>query len=268
MGLSGCGGQDTGDFGGQIQETGDLAKQAQKADESEESVSEQPSVSQPERVSKTKIQAQEPRYVPIDEIETYNPEIITQELLDACQLPELDKAGLPYWTGCILENKISVNYGRDSEWDSYTAGNWYWNEQEIKYLADNGFNCVRAVYSLSFLSDPEDMYSINVSELEQVDELISWCIKYNVHLILAQTGLPGKWNLDGDGWREDFDYWNTQENVGGNPELFVSQEVQKAYRAYYDMLAKRYQDIPNGVLSFELATEGTLPDGTEDPSAL
>lgn len=198
------------------------------------------------------MQAQEARYVPINEVGTYNPEIITPELLKACQLPELDKSRLPYWTGYILENKISVNCGRDSEWERYTAGNWYWNEQEIKYLKDNGFNCVRALYSLSFLSDPDDIYSINVSELEQLDELISWCIKYNVHLMIAQTGLPGKWNLDENGWHESFDYWNTQENVGGNPELFTSQEMQKAYTAYYDMLAKRYQDIPNGILSFDL----------------
>lgn len=215
--------------------------------------------STPTAVPKTEVQAQEARYVPINEIGAYNTEIITPELLKACQLPELDKSRLPYWTGYILENKISVNTGRDGGWDQYTAGNWYWNEQEIKYLKDNGFNCVRALYSLSFLSNPDDIYSINVSELEQLDELISWCIKYNVHLMVAQTGLPGKWNLGGNGWHNDFNYWDTQENVVGNTELFTSQEMQKAYTAYYGMLAKRYQDIPNSILSFELATEAQVP---------
>lgn len=218
-------------------------------------------------VSKTKVQAQAAHYVPINEVGTYNPEIITPELLKACQLPKLDKSRLPYWTGYILENKISVNSGRDSEWEQYTAGNWYWNEQEIKYLKDNGFNCVRALYSLSFLSNPDDIYSINVSELEQLDELISWCIKYNVHLMIAQTGLPGKWNLDDNGWHDSYDYWCAQENVATNPELYTSQDMQKAYTAYYDMLAKRYQDIPNGILSFELATEGAVP-AEENASAL
>lgn len=158
-------------------------------------------------VSKTKVQVQEARYVPIGDVGTYNAEIITPDLLDACQLPALDKAGLPYWTGYILENKISVNCARDSVWDKYTGGNWYWNEQEIKYLKDNGFTCVRALYSLSFLSNPDDIYSINMSELEQLDELISWCAKYNLHLMIAQTGLPGKWNLDENGeWHHDYDY--------------------------------------------------------------
>lgn len=211
------------------------------------------------KVEKTAVQAQEAKYVPIEEVGSYNESIITPELLSSCTLPQLDKAALPYWTGLILEEKISVNYRNDG-WDTYTGGGWYWNEEEIRYMSENGFNCVRAVYSLSFLSHPEDVMQINVSELEQLDELIAWCIKYDMHLILAQTGLPGKWNSWGDNWHYDFDYWHTQENVGGNPELFTSEEMQETYLRYYEMLAKRYQDIPNGVISFELATENNVPE--------
>jgi len=36
--------------------------------------------------------------------------------------------------------------------------------------------------------------------------------------------------------------------------------MQETYLCYYEMLAKRYQDIPNGVLSFELATENNVPE--------
>ena len=85
--------------------------------------------------------------------------------------------------------------------------------------------------------------------------------------MIAQTGLPGKWNLDDNGWHDSYDYWCAQENVATNPELYTSQDMQKAYTAYYDMLAKRYQDIPNGILSFELATEGAVP-AEENASAL
>lgn len=211
------------------------------------------------KVEKTAIQAQEARYVPIAEVGTYNEEIITPELLASSKLPQLDKANLPYWTGLILEDKISVNY-KTSGWNYYTAGSWYWNEEEIRYQAQNGFNCIRACYSLSFLSHPEDVMQINVSELEQLDELIAWCIKYDMHLILSQTGLPGKWNYQGGYHIMDFDYWHTQENVVGNPELFTSKEMQETYLRYYEMLAKRYQNIPNGVLSFELATENNVPN--------
>ena len=211
------------------------------------------------KVEKTAVQAQEIKYIPIEEVGTYNESIITPELLSSSTLPTLDKANLPYWTGLILEDKLSVNF-KDDRWDAYTGGSWYWNEDEIRYMAENGFNCVRACYSLSFLSNPEDVTQINVSELEQLDELISWCIKYDMHLILSQAGLPGKWNSWGSQWHEDFDYWNTQENVGSNMELYTSKEMQDIYMQYYDMLAKRYQDIPNSILTFELAVENSVPD--------
>lgn len=211
------------------------------------------------KVEKTAVQAQEARYVPIEEVGSYNENIITPETLSSCTLPKLDKAALPYWTGLILEDKLSVNF-RDDRWDDYTGGYWYWNQDEIRYMAENGFNCVRACYSLSFLSNPEDVMQINVSELEQLDELISWCMKYDMHLILSQTGLPGKWNSWGDEWHEDFDYWNYEENVGYNMELYTSKEMQDIYLRYYDMLAKRYQDIPNSILTFELAVENSVPE--------
>ena len=214
-------------------------------------------------VQPTWVQQQEARYVPISEVGEYNTDIITDDILQDCTLTPVDKAALPYWTGCILENKISVNYRRPQEWADYTAGPWHFNEEEIRYLSENGFNCVRALYSLSFLSNPEDVYSINLSELEQLDELIAWCAKYNVHLILSQTGLPGKWGSWGDGWRDDFEMWDNEENVRVNMELFTSPDMQKTYTAYYDMLAKRYENIGNGILSFELAVEAAVPDGDE-----
>lgn len=222
------------------------------------------SVENPARkVEKTAIQAQEPRYVPIDEVGSFNSKIITPELMKSCTLPNLDKSALPYWTGVISENKISVNFHTEG-WDEYTAGDTYWNEQELQYLADNGFNCIRVCYSLSYLSNPENVNLINVSELEQLDELISWCMKHNLHLIFSQTGLPGKWGSWGANWYPDYEYWNTQENVVNNTELYTSEKMQKTYKAYYDMLARRYKDIPNGVLSFELAVESTVPDNDMD----
>lgn len=214
----------------------------------------------PEPVKKTAVQSQTVTYIPISQVGTYNPEIITDELLNGCTLPTLNKAALPYWTGYILENKASVNCRESAEWDQYTGGPNYFNEQEIRYLVQNDFNCVRVLYSLSYLSNPEDVYSINVSELEQLDELISWCLKYNIHLILSQTGLPGKWVTWGEHWQNDFEAWDNVENVVNNTELFTSVEMQQVFTAYWDMLAKRYQNIPNSVLSFELAVEQGVPD--------
>ena len=198
--------------------------------------------------SKTAVQAQEPRFIGIDEVGKYNTSIITAELLNTSTLQDVDKAALPYWTGYILENKIFANQFYTEAWEKFTAGGKYFNEEEIRYLAQNGFNCVRVLYSFSFLSDPNDIYSINVSELEQLDELISWCLKYNIHVMLSITGLPGRWNVDTE-----------VENVGFNNAVFTDPAMEEAFSRYWKMLSRRYADIPNGVLSFELIAEPALP---------
>ncbi|GAB6109798.1 cellulase family glycosylhydrolase [Fusibacter bizertensis] len=202
-----------------------------------------------EEIVATKIQNKSPEYVPIQDVGSYNSEIITPELLSDYQLPDASKNNVPYWTGFILENKISVNYS-NSEWSSYTAGNTYFVEDEIKYFHENGFNCARAVYSLSFFSNPDDIAQVNLSELEQLDELISWGLKYDVHIMVSITGLPGKWHTS---WEE--------EGVQSNNELFADEAMQETFHAYWKMLSKRYAQIPTNVLSFEILAEPEVVNG-------
>ena len=209
----------------------------------------------PDNIPLTKIQEQPDNYVSIDEVGTYNEAIITDELIASCTLPETKKEALPYWTGTIFENKISVNYG-DDRWNDYREadkGAYYFLEEEVKYLSDNGFNCARVLLSFSFLSNPDDINSINVAELEQLDELISWGLKYNVHIMISITGLPGKNNTS---WEE--------EGLQSNSSLFTDSEMTEAFQKYWDVLAKRYSNIPAKALSFELAAESSVPDGDLD----
>ena len=202
------------------------------------------------RILPTKVQSQKADFVPIDQVGSFDPSIITNDLIQQCDLGEVSAASLPYWTGYILESKIFINNKNNDAWRKYIPGQDYFVENEIKYLSENGFNCARALYSFSFFSDPNDPYSINKSELEQLDELIAWGMTYNIHIMISNTGLPGKWNTSID-----------EENVGRNSELFQSKDMQELYRAYWNMLAKRYASIPSGVLSFELAVETSSLDG-------
>ncbi len=193
---------------------------------------------------KTEVQNRETRYVPIDEVGTYDESIITAELLSSCTLEDLDKANLPYWTGYIMENKIFAAQEYDSAWEKYNAGAHYFCEDEVRYLAENGFNCVRVLYSFSILSNPDDVYSINVSELEQLDELISWCAKYNIHMMISITGVPG---VHSDNIHDEDPAWQDT--------LFTDPAVEEAFGRYWDMISKRYAEIPNGLLSFEIVAE-------------
>ncbi len=200
----------------------------------------------------TAIQSQEARYVPIAEVGTYNKDIVTDELVANVNLPEAGNGKAPVWNGYILENKIWVNFENEA-WQKYTPGERYYNKFEIDHIAELGFNCVRIVYGLSYLSNPEDVYSINVSELEQLDELLSWCLENDLHLMISITGMPGKWNTS-----------RQEEDVNKNPEIFTNPETAKAYAAYMEMLAMRYADIPSKALSFELLAEPGVPNDDVD----
>jgi len=200
------------------------------------------------KIEKTAVQAQKPWYLPIGEVGAYNPKIITDEIIDGCTLEELSADTLPCWNGLILENKISITDEPDGRWDAYTPGSRYWTEDQIRFQAEQGFNCVRVLYSFSFLSNPEDINSINMAELEQLDELLSWCMKYNVHMMLSVVGLPG---MAGHS-RED-------ENVNRNGAAFTDPAMGEAVTAYWNMISRRYADIPSGALSFEVLAEMIVP---------
>lgn len=213
-------------------------------------VEDEPEANIPQKIAMTDIQKKEESYIPISEAGSYNKEIITDELLKNCTLPAASKSDLPYWTGFILENKISVNQ-TNSEWSRYTAGSAYFTEKELEYFHNNGFNCARVLYSMSFLSKPgDDSGMIDESELEQLDELISWGLKYNIHIMLSITGMPGK----------KYSSWE-QENVQSNGQIFSDKDMQEAFHSYWDVLAKRYADIPENVLSFELLAEPQVENG-------
>ncbi len=203
-------------------------------------------------IALTEIQKQPASYINIHDVGTYREDIITDSLISNCTLPDAGSGKVPYWTGYILENKIFIN-NEDARWAKYTGSSHYFVEQEIAYLHDKGFNCARVVYSLSFLSKPGDSNVINMSELLQLDELISWGLKYNVHIMLSIIGLPGKAHTSVE-----------EENVGRNSAIFTDPEITKVYAAYMEMLAMRYAKIPSKALSIELLAEPQGDQESED----
>ncbi len=222
----------------------DTTEVAAATEQSTEPSSEDAQVS----IEPTPVQLRAPKYIPIKDVGTYDASIITKELLESYSMPAASKNHVPYWTGLILENKISVNYG-NPVWSNYSAGPTMFVKEEMKYFHDNGFNAARVLYSMSFFSNPEDMMSINVSELEQLDELIAWGLEYDIHIMLSITGLPGKWNTS---WEEE----GTQSNYA----IFADDAMQETFHAYWKMLSTRYADIPSDVLSFEMIAEPAVVD--------
>ena len=172
--------------------------------------------------------------------------VITRELIDNVDLPEATVSDIPYWTGFTLENKIFTSSGSDERWSSLPYGPdsvQYWYEWQIALLAQEGFNCARCCYSLSYLGSPDDPLAISENALAELDSLLSWGLKYNVHIMLTITGNPDMWFAGED------------ENVGVCNVIQSDPYYNDLYYKYMTMLVSRYREIPAKAFSIELLAE-------------
>ena len=190
-------------------------------------------------------------YISIEQVGTYNKSIITDELLNApSTLPDATASDLPYWTGMIAGNKYLVN-DIDDNWAN-TTGKGHFIEEQFKFIGERGtFNCMRVLYGMSYLGKDGEPYMIDESELDQLDEVISWGIKYNLHIMICVSGMPCKQNAT-----------MQEEAVQSNEELFADDAIFSVFSDYWVMLAKRYADIPSKYLSFELVAEAAVPEAS------
>lgn len=183
-------------------------------------------------------------YITVEEASSgYDSAFITDAMISACTLPEATVSDLPYWTGFVLENKMLANITRDDRWNVYTDGVQYWYEGLIELIAQEGFNCARCMYSLTYLGKKGDPEQVSENALAELDALISWGLKYNVHIMLSISGAPDCW---GDIEKED---------VMRTPAIFDDTHCNELYFRYMTMLAKRYANIPAKALSIELVAE-------------
>ena len=164
-------------------------------------------------------------YISVYDATTYDPAIITPELLAApTALPDAAQTKLPgNWRGTGISH--------------YKGGVVYQEfvETDIAFLADNGMNFARIFFgpsSLRYPEYPEDMTLINETELRDLDQLIAWGIKYGVHIQISFSLTPS-----------EYDYFDRNETEW------------EYFRAYWKAIACRYAEIPSRYLSFDLFNE-------------
>ncbi len=153
------------------------------------------------------------------------------------RLPEVSNQKLPAWKGVSITDKASAS-------DGCLFGNVDRNfhEDKIKFLSEQGFNMVRVMFSFSTLGYPDyPAGKVNSREMDELDRLIEWGIKYNVHINLCMYGQPEMANK-----------WPDEIRTG---DLFTNKKKQSNVLSYWKMIAKRYADIPNKYLSFNLMNE-------------
>lgn len=186
--------------------------------------------------SNAKITEEEPVYISLDEIGTYDAEIITEELLGRIDaFPAVSHAELPSeWKGCGLS---CCKDGRHIYRD--------FRESDIAFLAENGFNFTRLFFgfdTLRFPDYPEDGRLVNENELKELDQLIAWGMEHGVHI---QISMDFYLDENGNCKRED----NSDHMM---PENDAQWEIVSDY---WTMLALRYAGIPNEFLTFDLCNE-------------
>lgn len=186
-----------------------------------------------------------PEFVAPENVGTYNADIITADLLaKETDLPAASCQQLPAWHGVVMKDMGYRERGMHQDNRIY--------EYEIRAVKDAGFNQIGLELDFGWLQeqalqDPdfapfeglvaeEDVGSFSLERLEQLDQVLAWCMEYDIHLNLRVVGLP-------DCGRTD------------QQELLLSKaETGVGLAACWQAIARRYADIPNEYLSFTLFT--------------
>jgi hypothetical protein len=119
----------------------------------------------------------------------------------------------------------------------------YITEADIQRIAELGFNSVRpALNARRFLTEEENP-TLVPEGFELLDNLIRWCRKYNVYVIIDMHGAPG--GQTGA---------NIDDSPNDQPELFMNPDYQKRLIDLWVTIAKRYKDEPT-VAAYDLLNE-------------
>lgn len=112
-------------------------------------------------------------------------------------------------------------------------------EPEIKLIKELGFNFIRFPMDYRCWTNPNNLYQINESTLEEIDKGINICLKYGVHVCLNFHRAPG-WTVAKPD--EPLSLWKDGEAV-------------KACAFHWKLFAERYKHISKDYLSYNLLNE-------------
>ena len=119
----------------------------------------------------------------------------------------------------------------------------YITEADIVYIKQTGANTIRLPFNYKLFTREDYMGKNDETEgFKQMDKVINWCRKYDLHLILDMHDCPG--GQTGD----------NIDNGHGYPWLFESEASQQLFCQIWQKIASRYKDEPV-ILGYELMNE-------------
>jgi len=151
--------------------------------------------------------------------------------------PEPSAGKLPRWRGFNLLEKFA-------KWGDQNPP---FLESDFSTMAEWGFDFARLPMSYVFWTDPQDWMKLREPTLEHIDQAIEFGRKHGVHVNLNFHRAPGYC-----------------VNPPKEPkDLWKDPDALEACAFHWEQFAKRYKDISNTRLSFDLLNEP--PDIQEEP---
>ena len=149
-----------------------------------------------------------------------------------------------------IEKIVSDYLGQEKAakfWKTYRQN--YITEADIRRIAELGYNSVRpALNSRLFISEGEN--NVYVDEgFELLDNLVGWCKKYHLYVIIDMHGAPG--GQTGQ---------NIDDSPNDEPELFMNLKNEELLVKLWVKIADRYKNEPI-VAAYDLLNE-PLPERT------
>ena len=194
-----------------------------------------------------------PTFVAPEEVGTFNPEIITADLLEKdTDLPTPSCQNLPKeWHSTVMDDFQYIDgYLMHPDYEVY--------EYEIQQVKEAGFNFISLNLDFSWLQEnmlndkslkkyensfggmvsKENKGKLSLERLEQLDKAIALCMKYDIHVNLRCTAVP------------DMNY-GVQNGMGYQIHRNADQYGDRLAQMW-QTIARRYAAIPNEYLSFTL----------------
>lgn len=187
-------------------------------------------------------------YASIDDIAAVNP-IDDAAIKDAAPVPSTKEKGYSSeWKGAY-SHKYSEP-GKDGGLTILGASTNY-QESEFAALSDLGFNYLSLRIGCASLAYPDygnDRSTVNQNIIDDIDRAIGWGLKYGIHIEISFDGFMDD-DLKGYGYQYSDNIYT--------PDCLANTQQYQAKEALITAFAKRYANVPNDYLSFELSCENS-----------
>ncbi|EFM08922.1 glycoside hydrolase family 5 [Paenibacillus curdlanolyticus YK9] len=131
-----------------------------------------------------------------------------------------------------IEKMVDELIGEDKAkqfWDTYY--DVYIAEDDIRRIAEEGFNSIRVPINARSLLKEETKPIFDEQHLALIDRVIDWCRTYRLYVVLDLHGAPG--GQTGA---------NIDDSRNDQPELFQDEANKRLTVEMWRMLAERYKD--------------------------